>query len=72
MLVIVKNLLTQLIDQLVKAQVDLGFYLIVQKLPPKVVQSIVGGVTVEVQGVQDVFHHVSFFVLQDVVGQNPW
>ena len=34
-------------------------------------ESIMGRVTVQVQGVQNVLHHVSLLVLEDVVGKYP-
>ncbi len=71
MLVIVKYLLTEFINHLIKTEVDLCLNLIVEKLPSKVVQGIVSAVAVEVQWVEDVLHHVSLLVLQDVVGEDP-
>ena len=31
-----------------------------------------GGVTVQIQWIQDIFHHVCLLVLQNVVSENPW
>ena len=70
-LVVVKYLLTQLVDKLIKAKIDLCLNLVVEELPLEVVQGVACTVTVEVQRVEDVLHHVGLLVLQDVVGQDP-
>ena len=70
-LVIVKYLLAELIDQLVKTQVHLRLNLVIQELPAKVVQGVLRTVAVQVKRVQNVLHHVSLFVDQYVIGQNP-
>ena len=71
MLIVVEDLLAELVDELVEAQVNLSLYLVVQELPLEVVESVASAITVQVQGVQNVLHHVSLLVLQDVVGEDP-
>ena len=52
MFVVVEYLFTEFVDELIKAQVHLGFYFIVEELLAKVMQGIVSTVTVQIQGVQ--------------------
>ena len=56
MLVICKNLLAQLVDKLVKAQIDFGFDFVVQELFPEDGQGVVGAVVVQIQGKEDALH----------------
>ena len=53
MLVVGIDLFAQLVDKLIKAQVDLGFNLVVQKLLFEDGQRVVGAVVVQVQRVED-------------------
>jgi len=54
MLVILEDLLTQFVYQLVKAEVYLCLHFIVEELLIEVVQGIVGTVTVQIQWVENV------------------
>ena len=53
MLVICVDLFTELVDKLVKAQVDLSLYLVVQELLLEHRQGVVGTVVVQVQWVEN-------------------
>ena len=53
MLVVGIDLFAQLVDKLIKAQVDLGINLVVQKLLFEDGQRVVGAVVVQVQRVED-------------------
>lgn len=66
-----EDLFTEFVHQLIKTEIDLCFYLIIQKLSLEMVQSISSTVTVQVQWVQDILHHVGLLVLQDMVGEDP-
>ena len=52
MFVVVEDLVTEFVDELIKAEVDLSFHLVVQELLLEVVQRVVGAVVVQVQGVE--------------------
>ena len=54
MFVIVEDLLTEFVDQLIKDEVNFCLNLIVEELLLKMVQCIVRTVTVEIQRVEDI------------------
>lgn len=54
LLVMSKNLFTQLVDKLIKAQVDFSFHFVVQKLFTENCQRVVSTVVVQIQWIQNV------------------
>ncbi len=71
MLVVGVYLLAELVDELVKAEVDLRLHLVVEELLAEDCQGVVRAVVVQVQRVEHALHVGGVLGLQDVVGQYP-
>ena len=50
------DLIAELVDELIEAEVDLGLHLVVEELLLEHVERVEGGVVVQVQGVQHTLH----------------
>ena len=69
--VITVDLLAQLVNKLIEAEVDLCLHLIVQELLPEHGQRVVRAVIVQIQGVEDALHVGRVLGLEDMIGENP-
>lgn len=71
MLVVGKHLIAEFVDELIEAEVDFGLEFVVEKLFLDFGERILRGVVVQIQRVENVFHHGRLARFQAVIRQNP-